>query len=882
MDKKIFSLSKEKRIVELEKNREWIIRRLNDDFSKPWFGQDSFGNPIEVAEMTYAEVITRLVDLMYVTHQGRWINESYSRLALDFAYRSAERLPNASDLTSSMLDDPKNFLKTFLGNFSDAHIQQLHPEDMSYFISRCKARHQKPVNFVPALDGDFEYWFKKDSLWQSEDVDAVIDQDAGRVCILHGPVSAQYSIDENETAKGILDGICAAHASMVRRDYYTKSEPLSATEQPFFNADWSSDFGHIETLATARTQLSEKVIDLTCVHEETTRAWWDCPSDWVDAILNEDFVLQGYTRVPNPLRRLFHQSGVSVQTENGTLTIQLTKFDDGQQQTIARISSSKDSEISVDLYHPSQHGLEPVVLPFKFHYDFKRNPHSLIEVMEHRNDRIKSFYSRVWFGQDPDPCTRTDTTFHSEEITLSWAMLQDIVSTVGTGYSSDEMTKLACDVFPIDACIVIAWDALVKPLLVKDIDVDLLRLVHRSNTSEYVPDFTPLRVGERVSAKSHIQAISIEDAGKSIVVKAEIERSGQVVAMVTSNFLCKGSFSDFASTFQHVEEPEIKLEITTLQDQAILRDREWFLLDKPSLPLLGVCLLFRLKTRVTWRHDRAISTLETIGTIHERFLNGRLQHIGKVYFVAHDCHGNPVMDFLGRRGTRTSLELGLKTPGWFADASFDVTMPGCNDNYARMSRDYNPIHVSPTFADWANLPSTITHGMFTSAITRGVVEHLTGDEERLRFRRFSTSFVGMVLPRDKLTVSFQHTAMVQGRMVLKVLVHKKDTEEKVIQGEAEIEQENTAYAFTGQGSQEQGMGMALYNSSLVARRVWDEADKTLEDLYGRLYSLCSLLFHNFTLLTKQGGPFWILYATIQRPSRSVSAASEVVRSERIT
>ena len=834
MDKKIFNLPKEKRIAELEKNKEWIIRRLNDDFSKPWFGKDSSGNPVEVYEMTYAEVLIRLVDLMYVTHQSRWINESYSRLVLDFAYRTAERMPNAPDLEPAMPEDPHSFIKTFLDDCPDARLQVLHPEDVSYFISRCKAGHQKPVNFVPAFDDDFEYWFKKDSLWQSEDTDAVIDQDAGRVCILHGPVSAQYSHDENQTAKDILDGICAAHANMMRQDYYANSEVPFASEKRISNANWLSGPGDTEVMAVARTHLSENVTDQTSEPERIIGAWWDCPSDWIDAILSEEFVLQGYTRVPNPLRQLFRQCQVSIQTENKSLTIQLTRVDDGQEQTLARIRSTQNSEILVDLYQPSHHGLEPVILPFKFQYDFRSNPHSLIEVMEQRNCRIKSFYSRLWFGQDPDPSKRTDSTFHSKDITLSWEMLQDIVSTVGRVYSSDEMTQSACDVFPIDVCVIIAWDVLVKPLLVKDIDVDLLRLVHRSNTSAYVSDCTPLRVGERVGAKSHVQAISIEDAGKSIVVKAEIERSGQVVATVTSTFLCKGSFSDFASTFEHIEEPETKLDITTLQDQAILRDREWFVLDDPSLSLLGKCLLFRLKTHILRTHDRAISRLETTGTVYERPLNGRTQQIGQVSFVAHDCHGNPVMDFLGRRGTPTAMKVILKTPGWFGDTALDVTLPSCNGNYARISRDYNPIHVSPIFASWANLPGTITHGMFTSAITRGILEHLTGDEERLRFRRLSTSFVSMVLPQDKLTISFQHTAMVQGRMVLKVLVHKKDTDEKVIEGEAEIEQEKTAYAFTGQGSQEPGMGMALYNSSPIAQKIWDEADKTLQELYGTL------------------------------------------------
>ena len=833
MDKKIFKLPREKRVAELERNREWIIRRLNDDFAKPWFGQNSSGNPVDVSEMTYAEVLTRLVDLMYVTHQRRWIDESYSRIVLDFAYRTAERMPKAPNMTASMLRDPHNFLKMLFGHCPDAHIQQLHPEDVAFFFTRCKARHQKPVNFVPALDESFESWFKKDSLWQSEDVEAVVGRDAGRVCILQGPVATKYCVDENETAKSILDSICTAHATMVRRDYNAKSKIPSATARRCASENWSSDAGHDETMGTARRQLPKMAMDRNCVQERNS-AWSSCPSDWIDAILSEDFVLQGYTRVPNPLRRLFQlQSGVSLQEKNGNLDIQLNHGNDSKKQTLARISSSQDSEVLVELYQPSQHDLKPVPLFFKFRYNSRTRPHSLSEVMEQRNDRIKLFYSKVWLGQDLDLSKRANSVFHGEEITLSRTMLQDLVSTVGTAYFSDEMTRSSCDVFPIDVCIVIAWDVLVKPLLVKEIDGDLLRLVHRSNTFEYASGCAPLRVGDKVNTTSHVQAILIEKTGKSVVVKAEIERSGQVVATVTSTFFFKGSFSDFTSTFQHSEEPEMKLDITTLQDEAILRDREWFLLDNPSLSLIGKCLVFRLETHTSWRSHQAISRLETTGTIYERPLNGRLQRVGQVCLVAHDCQSSPVMDFLGRKGMPTTIKSELKTPGWFEDTSLDVTLPSCNTNYARISRDYNPIHTSPVFAGWAELPGTITHGMFTSAITRGALEHLTGDHGRLRFRRLSTSFVGMVLPRDKLTISFQHTAMVQGRMVLKVLVHRKDTEEKVLEGEAEIEQETTAYAFTGQGSQEQGMGMALYNSSSVARNIWNEADEALQELYGK-------------------------------------------------
>jgi fatty acid synthase subunit alpha, fungi type len=53
-----------------------------------------------------------------------------------------------------------------------------------------------------------------------------------------------------------------------------------------------------------------------------------------------------------------------------------------------------------------------------------------------------------------------------------------------------------------------------------------------------------------------------------------------------------------------------------------------------------------------------------------------------------------------------------------------------------------------------------------------------------------------------------------------------------LEGTAEVAQPTTVYAFTGQGSQEQGMGMDLYNSSPAARVVWDSADAHLIYAYG--------------------------------------------------
>ena len=44
LDRTILSLDKAKRLVELKKQRDYIIKRLNADFQKTWFGQYCSGD----------------------------------------------------------------------------------------------------------------------------------------------------------------------------------------------------------------------------------------------------------------------------------------------------------------------------------------------------------------------------------------------------------------------------------------------------------------------------------------------------------------------------------------------------------------------------------------------------------------------------------------------------------------------------------------------------------------------------------------------------------------------------------------------------------------------------------------------------------------------
>ena len=89
----------------------------------------------------------------------------------------------------------------------------------------------------------------------------------------------------------------------------------------------------------------------------------------------------------------------------------------------------------------------------------------------------------------------------------------------------------------------------------------------------------------------------------------------------------------------------------------------------------------------------------------------------------------------------------------------------------------------------------------------------------------------MIFPGDELNVKIHHVGMRDGHMVVKIETFNYRGE-KVLKGSAEVAQPTMVYVFTGQGSQEPGMGMDLYNSSPAARAIWEGADTHLLAVYG--------------------------------------------------
>ena len=109
LDETVFSLPKEKRRKVLAEKKDYIIRRLNADFQKVWFGRNAAGEPCDLHDMTYAGVAERVLELCYVADERRWIDPSYMRLLADVCWRAEERVRERAAGQASLLQSASEF-----------------------------------------------------------------------------------------------------------------------------------------------------------------------------------------------------------------------------------------------------------------------------------------------------------------------------------------------------------------------------------------------------------------------------------------------------------------------------------------------------------------------------------------------------------------------------------------------------------------------------------------------------------------------------------------------------------------------------------------------------------------------------------------------------
>ncbi|CCE61876.1 hypothetical protein TPHA_0B02040 [Tetrapisispora phaffii CBS 4417] len=844
MDDTIFNLPKNKLQAALDAKKDYIISKLNADTQKPWFA--TVNNEVkDLTTMTYLEVANRLVELMYIKSTKSWIDPTLRKFAGDFLRRIEERFTKVKTLSMiqsyTVLEEPDKIVGEVFQKYPAAKSQFLHAEDIDHFLNMCQNPVQKPVPFVPILDHRFEFFFKKDSLWQSEHLEAVVDEDVERTCILHGPVAAKSTKIVDEPIKDILDNIHNGHIEKLLKDYYSNDvSKIPAVEY----------FGGDDLVAEPCTENS---LEMSSSKLTNVDNWFSTlagsENNWRSAFFSVVNFTQGSVFVPNPARKVFMPSKhMKVEIENinnsEKTVVKLWEKVQGEMKLTATLKLVEESLIQFDLIENRTMDGNPVSLSLLYNYNPDNGFTPISEVMDDRNTRIKEFYWKLWldepFNLDFDP----RSVIEGKEFTITKEAVSSFTHAIGNN-CEDFVARSGRKVLaPMDFAIVIGWRAIIKAIFPKNVDGDLLKLVHLSNAYKMVPGAKALQEGDVISTSAIIKSIVNQPTGKVVEVVGTLSRQGSPVMEVTSSFFYRGNYTDFENTFKNTTEPVYKVNILSAKDIAVLRSKEWFQLDDEDLDLNNKVLTFKVSTEVNFKTATVYSSIKCHGSISMELPTREKIEIGQVDYEASESYGNPVIDYLKRNGTTLEHKVSLENA--IPIAVLDSQSPSTNEPYGRVSGDLNPIHVSRHFASYANLPGTITHGMYSSAAVRALIENWAADSISSRVRGYSCDFVAMVLPNTPLKTHIQHVGMINGRKLIKFET-KNDNDVVVLSGEAEIEQPVSTFVFTGQGSQEQGMGMDLYNKSEIAKDVWNRADVHFKKTYG--FSILDIVKNNPKELT---------------------------------
>lgn len=474
---------------EVERIRPELIAALERS-AKPFFG--------DLAAMTYAEVLSRMAELMapgdiaeHIPHDGRWYDRSYRTRFFEFAQRSEERF--ASDGEERIVhdpaqaDDPEEFVALLLNRFPAMREARLHPEDVDSCLLLCR-RPGKPVNFVPAIDREVRRWFMADSLWQSHDARYRADA----IFIVPGPASVRGIERADEPVAEILRGFA------------------DGCIRPLAEATDGGEIPEVESLGEERSGELPAEID---------------PA--IAAAFSSRFLLEGDALVKNPIAGWYRASQPEELDwrRDATGTVHEVSHRDGWSL------ASKGGMLHLTLPHALPQG-KGASLRYAFSYAPDRALCPLGIAADERNRAILDCYRSVW-----TPDGRRTKARAPLRMKVDGATIARYAAAIGEECASVLHGDGRGHCVPTNQIFALAWPVIVRSLFEAAPDADLLRLVHLSN--EFRAIRGPLVEGDEIEITAGGAAAETSAEGTRVDLTCDVARGGTRLLQIASSFLIR-------------------------------------------------------------------------------------------------------------------------------------------------------------------------------------------------------------------------------------------------------------------------------------------------------------------------------------------------------
>ncbi|KAL4138997.1 hypothetical protein PRIC2_002497 [Phytophthora ramorum] len=871
-DDKYFSIPREQVGLALRLNKKDIIARLNADYQKPYFGckrnvETGESVPADLEEMSYGDVLMRMIDLTYVEIEGkpqRWVHDTFFSRVSRLLTRTEERFRRESsgDLfdQSELKANPRGTVRAFIAKYPQTASTLLSVPDCDYFLDICRTG-GKPVNFVPVIDTEFKTWFKKDSLWYAEDLDAVPARDAQRVFVLQGPVAVRYSTVVDEPVADILDGIANGFANVVK-----ESGAIAAVAAPpvkktvnIAGVEVTEDENSVEvSIPTEESALPSADEWLAALASSVN------DKDWLNALISSTHVVEKKKWLPNPVRQLLAlQVGQKYVIDAAGIRV----FDSSMDISGPVIEiTKKDADIAVVVneFRPAVTGLSAGVvaleMTFQYHPELSSSVHAEDSGFI---DKVKAFYARFWVaieGKEKESCDAACAESVLSPFTADFSITkEDIVAYRAAVGLSDEVVGA-----PADFSTIVSWRPLIQSVFTKEVKGNLLDLVHLKHSYKLLSSrktcatFLP---GDDIVSTSNVASLRFIDSGKIVhgvaiisrkVVNEEMVEVLEPLVELHSEFLIRGSFDDFESTFS-IDKSTEEFVPSHQEGVEILKAKSWLKLAAEASLNVSDHLVFQLTTKKQYASIGSLSSVEVSGTLLREEAGLKVE-IGTVEFKSHDVNESPVVAFLRQVQPEDAKSGGLFANGgsYMLEKPLEIHVPTNALAYAVASRDLNPIHRSKYAAILGHLPKgkPIMHGLWTASKVRDLVIQTFGLGVDSNVVDYDANFDGMVYPGDKLFMQARHIGLDNGKKVLSVEVVNASGE-RVVSARATVKQAPMAFVFTGQGSATVGMGMDRYQESSVARDIWNRGDVHLRNTFG--FSILDIVRKNPKSITVHFG-----------------------------